>query len=334
MVKIGYALGSEENGPRELVRCVVKAEEGGFDFAQISDHYHPWTPEPGHSPFVWSVLGGIASMTSRIEVGTGVTCPTMRIHPAVIAQASATAGAMMPGRFFLGVGSGEALNEHILGDPWPGTSTRLEMLEEAIAVIRELWTGEETDFDGVHYTVNAAQIYDLPEQPIPIIVAATGEVSARIAGENDGVMNTVPDAGVIDAFEAAGGAGKSRYGQVSLCWAPSIDEARSRIEQYWPTSALSGILHSDVTRPRMFADMASVMRPGMAADAVVHGASPEPFVEAVREFVDAGYTHVALHQVGPEQDGFLDFWDRELRAALGEIMPASEARPMAKAGAR
>src|SRR5688572_4661758 len=200
MTQIGYALSSEEHVPLTLVRNAARAEELGFDFLSISDHFHPWVDNQGESAFVWSVLGGIAAATERIPIGTGVTCPTIRIHPAIIAQAAATVGSMLPGRFFLGVGSGEALNEHILGDRWPPTDVRLAMLEEAIEVIRTLWQGGSQDHDGRYYRVENARIYTLPAELPPIIVAGAGPKAAALAGRvGDGYWNTGPDGELVEA---------------------------------------------------------------------------------------------------------------------------------------
>ena len=208
MASIGYTLSSEEFGPRELVGLARRAEEVGFDFLSISDHYHPWVDRQGNSPFVWAVLGGVAEATQQIEVGTGVTCPTTRIHPAIVAQAAATAATMLEGRFFLGVGSGENLNEHILGDRWPETDVRQERLAEAVEVIRLLWEGGLTSHHGRHYTVENARLYTLPDRLPPIIVAAAGPQATELAGRiGDGFFGLVPDREVIEQFEAAGGGG-------------------------------------------------------------------------------------------------------------------------------
>src|SRR3954464_1225453 len=228
-VQIGYAISSEEHLPNDIVRHARLAEEAGFTYALISDHYHPWIDAQGHSPFVWSVIGGIATATERLRLGTGVTCPTIRIHPAVIAQAAATAEAMMPGRFFLGVGSGEALNEHILGDRWPETNVRLEMLEEAVEVIRLLWQGGQQSHHGKHYTVENARIYTLPDPPPPIYVAAAGTKAAELAGRiGDGFISVAPQAETIEAYEKAARSGgdKPKYGQVTVCWAEDEETAK------------------------------------------------------------------------------------------------------------
>jgi coenzyme F420-dependent glucose-6-phosphate dehydrogenase len=212
----------------------------------ISDHYHPWTNSQKRSPFVWSVLGGIAGATSRIPVGTGVTCPTMRIHPAIIAQAAATAAAMMPGRFVLGVGSGENLNEHIIGAHWPRPKIRLEMLQEAIGVLRLLWRGGWRSHHGKHYRVEAARVFTLPDQPPQIMVAASQRHAAELAARvGDGLINVQPDAEVVRTFEQAGGSGKPRYGSLAVCWAQDKDSARETVVKMWRNAAVSGGLMTD-----------------------------------------------------------------------------------------
>src|SRR5215212_668807 len=213
--EIGYALSCEEHRPNDLVRYAAMAEQAGFSFAGISDHFHPWVDSQGHSPMVWPVVGAIAGATERLRLGTGVTCPTVRTHPAIIAQAAATTADMMPGRFFLGVGTGEALNEHILGDRWPSSGARREMLEEAVEVIRLLWRGGSQSHYGRYYTVEQATIFTLPEQLPPIVVSGFGPHSVKLAGRiGDGYMNTAPDAGSVEGFRRAGGEGKPCYGKL------------------------------------------------------------------------------------------------------------------------
>src|SRR5215216_7488641 len=208
MPQIGYALSSEEHLPNDLVRFAAQAEKAGFGYALISDHYHPWVDAQGESPFVWSVIGGIAQATKRIRLGTGVTCPTMRIHPAIVAHAAATTAAMLPGRFFLGVGTGENLNEHVTGAKWPAPDERLEMLEEAVDVIRKLWEGGYRTHRGRRYTVEQARLYTLPDEPPPIVVAAAQEQAAELAGQiGDGYMNVAPEAEIVKLYESAGGGG-------------------------------------------------------------------------------------------------------------------------------
>src|ERR671933_2624347 len=211
-MEVGYAISSEEHSPRDLVANARAAEDAGFTFGLISDHYHPWIDAQGHSAFVWSVIGGIAQVTERFRIGTGVTCPLIRIHPAIVAHAAATCACLMPGRFFLGVGTGEHLNEHVLGDRWPAPDERLEMLEEAVELIRLLWQGGYQTHRGKHYTVEQARLYTLPDEPPPIVVAAAQPNAAKLAGEKgDGYMNTSPDREIVQRFEDAGGRGP-RYG--------------------------------------------------------------------------------------------------------------------------
>lgn len=312
-MKLGYALSSEEHRPLDLVRNAVRAEGAGFEFALVSDHFHPWIDRQGQSPFVWSVLGGIATATERLEVGTGVTCPTMRIHPAIVAQAAATAASMLPGRFFLGVGTGENLNEHVLGQRWPSTEVRRDMLEEAVAVMRLLWEGELASHRGRHYTVENARIYTLPEEPVRVLVAAGGERSAELAGRlGDGLIGTAPDRKIVDAFEEAGGAGKPRYAQVTVCWAEREEDARRTAAEWWPNAALRGPLGQELPLPSHFQQAAEMVTEDDVAEAVVCGPDPERHVDRLETYAAAGYTHIYVHQVGPDQDGFLNFYGSEV----------------------
>jgi G6PDH family F420-dependent oxidoreductase len=314
---IGYTLSSEEQDPRDLVRWAALAEEVGFDFACISDHFHPWIDRQGNSPFVWATLGGIAGATDRLRVGTGVTCPTIRIHPAIIAQAAATTAVMFEGRFFLGVGSGENLNEHILGDRWPEVDVRQEMLEEAIEVIRLLWSGGLRSFHGRRYTVENARIYTLPETLPEIVVAAAGEQAVRLAGRvGDGLFGLVPESEVIEEFERAGGEGKPRYGQLHVCWAESEESARQTAKEWWPNAVAPGDLNWELPLPSHFEDLTGMADIDAVAEQVVCGPDPERHIAAITEFIDAGYDHVYFHQVGPDQDGFLRFAEQELLPQL------------------
>jgi G6PDH family F420-dependent oxidoreductase len=310
---LGYALSAEEHRPLDLVRNAARAEECGFEYALVSDHFHPWIDRQGESAFVWGVLGGIALATERLVVGTGVTCPIIRIHPAIVAQAAATAAAMLPGRFFLGVGTGENLNEHVLGQRWPATEIRREMLEEAVEVMRELWRGELTSHRGRHFTVENARIYTLPEEEIEVMIAAGGPEAAELAGRiGDGLIGTAPDRETLDAFDAAGGAGKPRYAQVTVCWAESEDEARRTALEWWPNGALKGPLGQELPLPSHFEQASAMVTEETIAEAVVCGPDPEAHAKAIDEYVDAGYTHVYLHQVGPDQEGFFRFCESEI----------------------
>jgi coenzyme F420-dependent glucose-6-phosphate dehydrogenase len=317
MFALGYALSSEEHTPNDLIRYARRAEEAGFSFALISDHYHPWIDRQGHSPFVWSVIGGIAHATQRLILGTGVTCPTVRIHPAIIAQAAATSAAMMPGRFFLGVGTGENLNEHILGDRWPAHDMRQEMLEEAIEIIRTLWQGDTLTYRGGYYTVENARIYTLPDQLPPILMAASGPRAAEAAGRlADGFITTAPEADLLKRFEAAGGSGKPSYGQLTVCWAQDEASARRTAYEYWPTAAIRGELTQELPTPAHFEQAAKMVREEDVAQVIICGPDAERHIAALKEFIDAGYGHVYVHQVGPDQEGFFRFYEQEVLPKL------------------
>ena len=313
---IGYALSSEEHGPVELVRHARRAEEAGFGYALVSDHFHPWTDRQGQSPFVWTTVGAVAEATERLRVGTGVTCPTIRTHPAVIAHAAATSAALMPGSFFLGVGTGEDLNEHVLGERWPEGSVRLKMLSEAIDVIRLLWQGGYQSHHGEHYTVEQVRLYTLPDEPPPLLVAAGKPDAARLAGERgDGLISTSPDAELVEEFKAAGGAGKPRYGQITVCWAEDEAEARRTALEWWPNAALPGELSQELALPRHFEQAAELVTEADVAEEVVCGPDPSAHLELIETYAEAGYDHIYVHQVGPDQDGFLDFYGREILRA-------------------
>jgi coenzyme F420-dependent glucose-6-phosphate dehydrogenase len=323
-VELGYAISSEEHRPLDLVRNASRAEEAGFTFALVSDHFHPWIDRQGQSPFVWSVLGGIALATEHLLVGTGVTCPTMRIHPAIVAQAAATAASMLPGRFFLGVGTGENLNEHVLGLRWPATEVRREMLEEAVEVMRELWRGELTSHHGRHYTVENARIYTLPDDPIEVMIAAGGTEAAALAGRlGDGLIGTSPDTEVVDAFDEAGGEGKPRYAQVTVCWAEREEDARRTALEWWPNAALQGPLGQELALPSYFEEASAMVTEEDIATAIVCGPDPEAHAKGIDAYVDAGFTHVYVHQVGPDQDGFLRFYASEILPRYARVSAAA-----------
>jgi G6PDH family F420-dependent oxidoreductase len=318
VAELGYALSSEEHGPPRLVANAAKAEAAGFDFLMVSDHFHPWTDKQGNSPFVWSVIGGIAQSTERIWLGTGVTCPTIRIHPAIIAQAAATSAALMPGRFRLGVGTGENLNEHILGDHWPETDVRREMLEEAIEVMRLLWQGGMQSWRGRHYTVEQARIYSLPDEPPEVFVAASGQKSIELAGKvGDGYIGLAPEAEQIEKFKKAGGDGKPTVGQIEVCWAESEDRAVDVVHEWWPQTALGGELTYELKLPAHFEQACEqVTKEDIADSPLPLGPDPEKHVKGIKQFLDAGYTHVYVHQLGPDQDGFFSFYENEVLPKL------------------
>jgi G6PDH family F420-dependent oxidoreductase len=310
-VELGYALSSEEHPPLALVEHAVLAEECGFTYALISDHFHPWIDAQGESPFVWSVLGGIALATKKLRIGTGVTCPTIRLHPAIVAQAAATSAAMLPGRFFLGVGTGEQLNEHVLGDRWPPTFLRREMLREAVEVMRELWQGELMSHRGAHYAVENARLYTQPETPPDVMVAASGPEAAELAGEiGDGLVATAPDADLVATFDRAGGDGKPRYAQLTVCWGRDEQQAIETALRVWPNAALKGTLGQELPLPSHFEQAATMVTRADIADVVVCGPDPDRHRAAVQEYVDAGFDHVYVHQIGDDQEGFLRFYER------------------------
>jgi G6PDH family F420-dependent oxidoreductase len=316
-VELGYALSSEEHAPSELVANARAAEEAGFRFGLISDHYHPWVDRQGHSGFVWSVIGGISQATTDFRIGTGVTCPLIRIHPAIVAHAAATCATLMPGRFFLGVGTGENLNEHVLGAKWPAPDERLELLEEAVEVMRLLWQGGYRTHRGKHYTVEHARLFDLPDEPIEVAVAAMQPRAAELAGRiGDSFVNVSPDPELVRAFDEAGGEGKPKYGQVTCCWAPSVEEAKRLAWEIWPNAAVEGAASQELPYPEHFEQVAQAASADDLVDAMPLGPDPEPILERIAAFGDAGFTHVYLHDIGPDQQGFLDFAKRDL---LGKV---------------
>jgi G6PDH family F420-dependent oxidoreductase len=323
MFELGYAISSEEHAPRDLVRHAKLAEDSGFGFALISDHFHPWIDAQGHSPFVWSVLGGIAMATEKLVIGTGVTCPTVRTHPAIIAQAAATMGAMMPGRFFLGLGTGENLNEHIFGDRLPEFEVRAAMFAEAVDIIRRLWEGENTSYYGDFYTVENARIYTLPEEPLQIMIAAAGPKAAEVAGQlGDGLVNTSPDKEVVEIFEAEE-AGRPKYAQMTICYGESEKEARKLAHQLWPIAAIPGELNQELPTPAHFEQVSKLVTEDAVAEKVVCGADVQKHLDMIQKYADAGYDHVYVHQIGPDQEGFLRFYQQKIMPQVGEIAKAT-----------
>lgn len=315
----GYTCSSEEHTVRDLVRYASLAEDAGFEFVTVSDHYHPWIQEQGHSPFAWSTIASIATWTSRVRMGTGVTCPLIRTHPAIIAQASATSAELSGGRFFLGVGSGEALNEHITGAAWPSIETRHEMLAEAVEIIRQLWTGETVDFQGEHYRVDNARLFDPPSTPPEIVCAAAGEHAAELAARiGDGLWVTSPDADVIRAYRDAGGVGDV-IGQLTICYDPDREQAVETAHRMWPVSAVPGQLMQDLPTWTHFEQAVGLVTPEMVAEQIPCGADTDAVVTAAREYADAGVTKLHIHQVGPDQEGFFRWWRAELGDALAGL---------------
>ncbi|HZQ89528.1 MAG TPA: TIGR03557 family F420-dependent LLM class oxidoreductase [Gaiellaceae bacterium] len=314
MTELGFALSSEDHRPNELVRQAALAEQAGFSFCVISDHYHPWTDAQGESPFVWSTLGAIAQATETIRVGTGVTCPLIRQHPGLVAQAAATVAAMMPGRFFLGVGTGENLNEHVFGDRWPLPDERLEMLEEAVEVMRLLWQGGEQTHRGRHYTVDHARVYTLPDEPVEVYVAASKPNAAELAKKiGDGLISTAPDGNLVKTF---GANGKPRIGMMHCAYDRDAKKGLERATKLWPNLALEGPLGQELATPSDFEEAAAMVDEEDVSESTPHGPDPAPYLELIGKYADAGFTHVYVHQIGDNQEEFAEFAARELMPQL------------------
>jgi G6PDH family F420-dependent oxidoreductase len=316
MTTWGYTLSSEEHGPRRLAENAKVAEDEGFEFLTVSDHFHPWTESQGHSPFAWTTVAAASTLTSRVRIGTGVTCPILRTHPAVIAQAAASSSALSGGRFFLGVGTGEALNEHIIGERWPSIEERREMLAESIEIMRALWTGETVDHRGAYFQVDNARLFTLPEGELEVIMAASGKASAEAAAEiADGLWSTHPDKEVVDAYRGAGGKGPV-IGQVTLCWAETEKEGRETALRVWPNAGIPGQLSQDLPTWTHFQQVAELVTADKLAERVPSGPDPQPVIDAAREFEEAGFDRIHFHQVGQDQAGFFRFWREELQPKL------------------
>lgn len=315
-MQIGFKLFAEAHTPQEMVRQAVRAEEAGFDFIEISDHYHPWLESHGHSGFAWSILAAIAMRTERIGLATGVTCPTIRYHPAIIAQAAATTALLSDGRFTLGVGSGEQLSEHITGHPWPVVGVRHAMLREALEIIRLLWSGGYRTYRGNHLSIEDAQVFDLPDTLPDIVVAAGGPKAARIAGElGDGLFATEPRTDLIDAYTAAGGTG-SRWAEVPLAYAGTVDaalESAHRLFRFGPTGWK---IQAELPNVRNFEAATAFVRREDMADAFGAGPDVETHVATVKGFADAGYDRLALISAGPDVEEFFTFYEGELAGRL------------------
>ncbi|MBD0322164.1 MAG: TIGR03557 family F420-dependent LLM class oxidoreductase [Aldersonia sp.] len=314
MTRFGYTLLTEQSGPKELVRYAVAAESVGFDFAVSSDHYSPWLSAQGHAPYAWTVLGAVAHATERLELMTYVTCPTIRYHPAVVAQKAATLQILADGRFTLGLGSGESLNEHVVGEGWPSVHTRQEMLREAIRVIRELHSGELVNFDGDYYQVDSARIWDLPEQPVPIAVAVSGEQGIeRFAPLADHLIAVEPNADLVKAWgharrPATGLPGGSRaIGQIPISWDPDRDRAVERAHEQFRWFAGGWPVNSDLTTTAGFAAATQFVRPDDVAENIPCGADLDAIVDGIRPFWEAGFSDVAIVQIGDEgQEAFFE----------------------------
>lgn len=324
MTRIGYFLSSEEYDAHQLIAQAKLAEQAGFDCLWISDHFHPWTDEQGNSPLVWSVIGALSQVTS-LPIATAVTCPTVRTHPAIIAQAAATSAHLTGGKFILGVGSGEALNEHITGSRWPSTETRLEMLEESIDVMRKLWTGEFIDHHGAHYTVENAKLYTLPDEPPLVYISGFGPKSAALAGRiGDGFVSTHPDDDAIKAFRDNGGAGKPMQAGYKVCWSSDKAKAVQTALTVWPNEQLPGELAQQLSSPKHFMQAGELVTEEMVEQNTVCGDDVEAHVEAFRPFVEAGFddihvSQIGAHRPGTEAEGFFAFYADKVLPRLREV---------------
>jgi len=314
-MRFGYFLSCEEYSPAEIIEQAVAAEDAGFDSLWISDHYHPWNDEQGQSPFVWGMIGAL-SQACRLPVTTAVTCPTTRIHPAVIAQAAATAAVQLEGRFTLGVGTGEALNEHVLGDVWPSVDVRLEMLEEAVDLIRRLWKGEPVTTQGKHYRTDTARIYTLPDQPPPIYVSAFGpkalDVAARIG---DGFINTADDADAVADFKEKSG-GKPAHGGVKVAWADTRDEGVDQAHRLWANAGLPGELAQVLPTPQHFEQASQLVTRDATADSIVAGNDVDQHVQQLQDYVKAGYDEVYVANMGPNYLDMIEAYGHQVLPRL------------------
>jgi G6PDH family F420-dependent oxidoreductase len=318
-MQIGYKLFAEGYPPQEIVQQAVEAERVGFDFVEVSDHFHPWLFDHGHSGFAWSILAAIAAKTERIGLATGVTCPTIRYHPAIVAQAAATTALLSDERFTLGVGAGEQLNEHVVGRGWPSVTERHELLREALEIIRLLWSGGYHSYQGKHLRLEDARVFDLPERPIPIAVAIGGKSGAAIAAElGDGIFATDPDADLVSAYEQAGGDGV-RYCEVPLAWAPDEQTAAQSAHEMFRFGALGWKVLAELPNPVNFEAATELVRVEDVAEGFACGPDVERHVEVFREFADAGFDHLTLINAGPDPEGFFQFFTDELHPRLKEL---------------
>ncbi|MFL6056840.1 MAG: LLM class F420-dependent oxidoreductase [Actinoallomurus sp.] len=316
MAKFGYFLSCEEHSPKELVRQAKLAEQAGFEALWISDHFHPWLDEQGESPFVWSMIGALSQVTS-LPITTAVTCPLVRTPPVIVAQAAATSAVITGGRFVLGVGTGEALNEHIIDSCWPPADERRQMLEEAIEVMRELFSGKLVTHRGRYYDVDTARLYTLPDGPPPIYMSGFGKKAATLAGQiADGFMCTMPDRELLEVFRSAGGEGKPTQAGLKVCWGRDVASARKTAHRLWPNEQLPGEAAQLLPLPRHFEQLSQLVTEEMIEENLPCGPDPERHLEAIREYVDAGYDEVYVNQIGPDQEEFFSFFAEQVLPEL------------------
>jgi len=312
MTRYGYFLSCEEYGPAELVRQARLAEEAGFEALWISDHFHPWLDEQGQAGFVWSVIGAI-SEASSLPMTTAVTCPLIRQHPAIVAQAAATSALLTGGRFTLGVGTGEALNEHIFGDAWPSAEERLDMLDEAVTVIRDLLTGKLISHYGKHYTVDTARIYSVPDEPPPIYMSGFGDKAIKLAARiADGYICVQPNPDFVRLYRESGGGDRPVQGGLKVAWHPDAGQARKTMHRLWPSDAIPGEAVRLLPLPRHFGQLAELVPDDMISAPC--GPDPVTHVNGVRAYTEAGFDEVYVGQVGGEAEGFFQFY-------AGQVLP-------------
>jgi G6PDH family F420-dependent oxidoreductase len=321
MTEFGYTMMTEQSRPDQLVRDVVAAEAAGFDFSVTSDHFQPWLQEQGHAGYAWSILGAAAHATERIGLMTYVTCPTIRYHPVIVAQKAATLQILSGDRFRLGLGAGENLNEHVVGKRWPAVGVRHEMLSEAVEIISRLFDGEDSvNFRGRHFDVEQSKLWDLPDRRVPIGIAVSGQASCQLAGSSADLMIAVePKAELGDMFDAAGGAGKPRVGQIAVCYDPDRDTAVARAHQQFRWFGLGWNVNADLPNPESFAAATQFVTAEQVGEQLACGPDVEEHVTKIQPFIDAGFTEIALVQIGAEQQPFLKWAETELLPALRRL---------------
>jgi G6PDH family F420-dependent oxidoreductase len=322
MTDFGYTMMTEQSRPDRLVTDLVAAEAAGFDFSVCSDHFQPWLAEQGHAGYAWSILGAAAQATERIGLMTYVTCPTLRYHPVIVAQKAATLGILSGGRFRLGLGSGENLNEHVVGKRWPAVGERHAMLSEAVQIIGALLDGDGSlNFRGQHFDVEQARLWDLPERRVPIGIAVSGEQSCTLAGRHADLMIAVePKPELGEMFDAAGGSGKARVGQIALSYDPDRDAAIERAHAQFRWFGLGWKVNADLPNPESFDAATAFVTPDQVAEQIGCGPDVEEHVEKIRHFIDAGFTEVALVQIGGDhQEPFIRWAEDELLPALRSL---------------
>ncbi|MDQ2815976.1 MAG: TIGR03557 family F420-dependent LLM class oxidoreductase [Actinomycetota bacterium] len=324
-MQIGYKLATEAFGPKELIRQAVLAERSGFDFVEMSDHYHPWLEAQGHSPFTWNLLSAIAMKTAQVGLATGVTCPSLRYHPAIIAQAAATLAIISDGRFTLGVGAGERLNEHVTGQGFPARRVRHARLREALEIIRLLWQGGYRSYEGKYLQLEDARVFDLPERLPVIAVAASGPASAKIAAElGDGLFATDPDADLVRTWQRLGGSGPA-YAEVPLAWAPDEDSAVQAVLEKTSFALTGWKVMAELPNPVNFEAATASITADQVREKFACGPDVTRHLEVAQQFADAGFDRLVTMNAGPDPDGFMDFFARELAEPLRKLTPGGSA---------